>query len=1254
MLRVIFCTAVEAELSSLSRAAHSLAEGGGPSVEVVARSRTQLEAPGAVAELAAAVPGSHLMIVRLMGDPESLPGFGELRRVAQEARVPLAVIPSSGEDLPGVMALGSLPAEDYERVAGYVLYGGETNFRQLLLWAANRFLGAAHAVEEPRPRPWEGLYHPDFAEEAAVAAYLEERRQKVSGPVVGVLFYQTWWLAGNTEFVDALIREIEDQGGTAVPVFLYSARNDELGCRGIEWAVEHYFMREGRPLVDAVITALMFSQTVASSSGARPAAPENLYQKLGVPLIKALVCLSSQVEWEQSLQGLGPLEVVMGVALPEFDGALITVPIAFREVKEFDPLTGAALTGYLPEPERVRKVASLALRWARLCRKPNSDKKVAVILHNYPPRNDRIGCAFGLDTPASLYRLLAALREKGYRVEDLPPDGAALMERILAGLTNERGWLDPREIERRAVAGVEEGVYTTWFSGFPVRSREHLLRDWGPPPGRVFAYGNRLLVPGIVLGNVFVGIQPVRGFLEDPSRIYHSPDLSPPHHYLAYYRWLRDEFGADLVFHLGKHGSLEWLPGKGIGLSAACFPDLALPDLPHVYPYIVNDPGEGTQAKRRTHAAIVDHLIPVMIRADVYDELAEVEALVREYHTAKTLDPAKLPTLREMIWKVVETARLDRDLNLTREEAAQDWEGFLERLHTYLFEVKDTLIREGLHVLGRPPEGEKLVDMLLALTRLGNASAPSLREEVARFRGLNYAALAERPGRFLPEFGRTGAEVLEEVDRTARDLLVAFASEGYRPERAAKAVKQVLGREEEGLSRVLEFVGETLVPRLAATERELGSCVAALEGGYVPPGPSGAPTRGRPEVLPTGRNFYSVDPQALPTSTAWHTGRALAEALLTRYREEEGKYPESVGMIIWATNTMRTGGEDLAEALYLLGVRPVWEKGGRVKGLEVIPLGELGRPRIDVTVRASGLFRDVFLNLVHLLDQAVELVASLDEPPDRNYVAAHVRSEAEELTRQGAGPAEARAQAMWRVFSDPPGTYGAGVSELITAKNWKDERDLAEVYVTWGGYAYGRGLYGREARSVFRRRLAALEATVKNEDTREIDIYDSDDFYSYHGGMVAAVKALRGSAPRSFGGDSSDPTRVKVRTLAEETRHIFRSRVLNPKWIESMKRHGYKGAGDLSHLVEIAFGWDATAEVLEDWLYQALAERYALDPEMQQWFKEVNPWALENIVAHLLEAIERGMWKAERETAEALKQVYLEVEAELEARTGEN
>ena len=459
----------------------------------------------------------------------------------------------------------------------------------------------------------------------------------------------------------------------------------------------------------------------------------------------------------------------------------------------------------------------------------------------------------------------------------------------------------------------------------------------------------------------------------------------------------------------------------------------------------------------------------------------------------------------------------------------------------------------------------------------------------------------------------------------------------------------MLGKKERNIEIILEYIATFLAPAVAATTDELSSILTASSGGFVLPGPSGAPTRGMADILPTGRNFYSVDPRAIPTPAAWKVGVAQANSLIERYLKDEGRYPESIGMIIWGTPTMRTKGDDIAEVLYLMGVKPSWEsKSGRVKGLEIIPLAELDRPRIDVTCRISGFFRDSFPNIVDLLDEAVEMLAGLDEPAGMNYIAGHVAADIKDRIEQGADPVLARTESLYRIFGDRPGTYGAGVSDAIDSKNWKDENDLAELYVTWGGYAYGRKRYGVSAPEEFEKRLSRMDMAVKNQDTREYDMLDSDDFYSYHGGMITAVKVFKGEAPRAYICDSSDPDRVKTRSTAEEAKHVFRSRILNPKWIESMQRHGYKGAGDLSRMVDIAFGWDATAEVMEDWMYEALAEKYALDKDMQDWLKDVNPHALQNITERLLEAVERGMWNATDEMKQELQDIYLDIEGTLE------
>ncbi|MDM7934399.1 MAG: cobaltochelatase subunit CobN, partial [Methanothrix sp.] len=628
--------------------------------------------------------------------------------------------------------------------------------------------------------------------------------------------------------------------------------------------------------------------------------------------------------------------------------------------------------------------------------------------------------------------------------------------------------------------------YIQWFRELPSGVQGRMVEHWGEPPGGILVHEDRLLIPGILNGNIFIGLQPPRGFLENPSAIYHSPDIPMPHHYYAYYRWIRDVFRADLVMHIGKHGSLEWLPGKSVGLSSSCLPDIAISDLPNIYPYIINNPGEGTQAKRRSYCCIIDHLVPVMHNADSYDELAELEVLLRSYNQAASEDPGKLPAMRMAIWKKVLEARLDHDLGIDERSALSDFDGFLERLHGYLHELADTQIRDGLHTLGEPPEGSRLDEFLAALTRLANGSVPSLRESLSELRGHEYDNLLTSRGRIV-EGCRTAGEIIEDLNRLALDLLAEFHEGSFDPGCIHAVEEKVLGRRDGRIERVLEYISAVLAPNIAATRGELTAVLSASEGSYIPPGPSGAPTRGMADILPTGRNFYSVDPQAIPSPAAWRVGVAHAEALLHRYLEEEGRYPKAVGMVIWGSGTMRTRGDDIAEVLYLMGVRPVWEeRSGRVQGIELIPMEELGRPRIDVTLRISGLFRDAFPNIVHLIDRAVELVAGLKEPPESNYLASNVAEEVAARVAQGVDPELARAEARYRIFGCRPGAYGAGVCEAIDSKNWKSESDLAEIYLRWGGYAYGMKEYGATVPEAFRRRLGTIDLTVKNEDTRAV------------------------------------------------------------------------------------------------------------------------------------------------------------------------
>ncbi|HNQ51586.1 cobaltochelatase subunit CobN [Methanothrix soehngenii] len=1254
-VKIAYVTTQEAsDVFPLISALKELIRQHGEVAEVAVRSGEDLKDVDQWEEFEHFARSCHIAIFNLHGGKKSLSSFDELVQSLQDSSVSIYAQSASNEPEIELMKLSTVDDAVYRKVSQYLDYGGRKNFYSLILYLANYFIGSNYEFSEPARPIWEGIYHPDFDHVPTLKEYLQSKC--VAGrPTVGLWFYQSLWQAGNTLFIDRLIEEIERQGANVIPVFLHAAKDVERGTKGAEWVVENLFMKDGRPIIDVLISTLMFSLSIKpwegsdTGEGQEVARSEEWFiKRLNVPVLKAIVTYNTLADWNESLQGCSPMDISMGIAMPEFDGMLITVPVAARERTDIDPLTGARVIRFEPLPERTNKIVRLSLNWAKLRHIPNSQKKVAIIFHNYPPRDDRIGTAFGLDSPVSVLNIMKAMDDAGYTIERMPENGQALIEDVKSRLTLDRRWRSPEELAKRAIDSVTEGDYKDWFEQLPVAVQEKMTSAWGEAPGKLFVHKKNLIIPGVINGNIFIGLQPSRGFLEDPAAIYHSPDHPIPHHYYAYYRWIRDVFRADLVMHIGKHGSLEWLPGKSVGLSDSCFPDIAISDLPNIYPYIINNPGEGTQAKRRSYCCIIDHLVPVMHNADAYDEMAELEVMLADYYQAASEDQSKLPTQKKMIWEKVCEAKLDHDLEVEEEEAFSDFDKFLEKLHEYLHEMADTQIRDGLHILGEPPEGSRLDEFLVALTRLANGQVPSLRQSLAEAMGYDYDYLLDNRGKIVSG-SKTCGQVIDDLNSLALRLVSGLHEQGFAVGTIPELVEEILGKRNPKIEKVLDYIATTLAPNIDATVDELSAILCASDGGFVSPGPSGAPTRGMADILPTGRNFYSVDPQAIPSQAAWKVGVAQADALLERYLEDEGCYPESLGMVIWGSPTMRTKGDDIAEVLCLMGVRPVWEeRSGRVTGIELIPIEELQRPRIDVMLRISGFFRDAFPNIVHLVDRAVELVAEQKEPPEQNFLAKHVSADISEKTAAGIDGEQAKTLACYRIFGCRPGAYGAGVSDAIDSKNWKDEKDLAEIYVKWGGYAYGRKNFGATVPDEFRRRLSRLDLTVKNEDTREYDMLDGDDFYSYHGGMIAAVKALKGELPRSYCGDSSDPDRVKTRSTVEETKHIFRARILNPKWIESMKRHGYKGAGDISRMVDIAFGWDATAEVLEDWMYEELANKYALDKDMQEWLKKVNPHALQNIAERLLEAVERGMWQATEEMKEELRDVYLDIEGWIE------
>ena len=1280
---LVILTTADTEIQALASAVLRLPEG---FATVRARHANDLLAPGALdrfctEELAAA----RALVVRVLGGlPYFSEGYERLSRACKERGIAFFALPGEQSLDPALTALCHAPLPLVTQVLEYFSHGGVANLVNMLRCLSDNVLLTGLGYDPPTPLPRDGLYHPDCPDGLNIEEW--QRRFRVpSRPTIGIVFYRAHWMAQNLAPIDALIQRIEQSGGNALALFCYSLKDDQAQEDGVP-AVFHQFLMDeaGRPRIDVLVSTLSFTVAHLSEGTHTEAsgAVVDLLERLDVPVLQAVLCTTSAADWEASSAGLTPRDTAMNVVLPEFDGRINTVAISFKEEGTFDERLGTTIRGYAAKADRVAYVVRLALNFARLRHVPNAEKRLAILFGNYPTKNARIGNGVGLDTPASVINLLRALGVAGYEVGEIPPDGDALMHQLIDRCTNDEEFLSDDQL-RNAVGHVSARQYEKWFRALPPSARRAMVEQWGPPPGEVGRIDDRLAIPGLVFGNVFVGIQPPRGFGAEPMAIYHSPDLPPTHHYLAYYRWIRDSFGAHAVLHMGKHGNLEWLPGKATALSEECYPEVMLSDLPNFYPYIINNPGEGTQAKRRAHAVIVDHLIPPMTQAETYDDLARLEQFLDEYYRMASLDPTKLPYITQQIWSLVSRNNLDRDLKVERCPEAGEFDTFLQQIDGYLCELGGAQIRDGLHILGQPPEGEPRIKLIQAMMRLDNGEAPSLRKAVAlRFeidpsvlegelgahltdKRAKRIALARR-SRLSTDCDR-GRDVSQEMEISTRgDLVQAIddLGESYAQLVAGEIpIATILSpplvngepslHAHPALEQCLVFIKDQLLPRLERTTDELTNILRGLAGRFVPAGPSGAPTRGMARILPTGRNFYSIDIHTIPTETAWRVGVQAAERLIERYREENGgQYPRSVGIVVWGTSTMRTHGDDIAEILHLMGVRPVWvAESRRLKDVQLVPLAELGRPRIDVTVRISGFFRDAFPNVVALLDRAVALVADADEADDQNYLRRHARREERALASAGVTRAQAAAQARYRVFGSKPGSYGAGLLNLIDERNWKNDADLAEVYINWGSYAYTAQEHGVPAPEPFKRRLSQVAVAVQNQDNREHDIFDSDDYFQFHGGMIAAIRALTGENPAAYFGDTANPDNVRVRDLADEARRVFRSRVVNPKWIASVMRHGYKGAFEMAATVDYLFGYEATTHVIDDWMFQRLSEAYLLDPNVQEFLQQKNPWALRSMAERLLEAADRGLWEQpDPETVEALKALYLRNEHVLESR----
>ncbi|MGM4916907.1 cobaltochelatase subunit CobN [Tardiphaga sp. 813_E8_N1_3] len=1161
---------------------------------------------------------AKIVMLRMLGGISYWPhGVESLRSDALNRGSKFACLPGEMDWNAELAARGTVSSDETHALWRYCSEGGVDNAQLALRYAAHLI---GHGEEPPAARPMPS------------AGFWPSEPVTDNRPNAIVIFYRALVAGGDTAAIDALRLSLDARGLNAVCLYVTSLK-DERSAAFLRAALAAY-------PPDIIINATAFATATAHDDA-------GVLSASGCPILQVAQAGISRASWEASTRGLTPRDLAMHVVLPEVDGRIFANAIAFKERGTSDG--GFAPTTLQPVQDRVDATADLAKAWVRLRRSSASERRVALILANYPNRDGRLANGVGLDTPQSLIDVIAAMAEAGYITGDAPDMTTAMMQLLQQGPTNAL----VGRAERSGGVTWSLADYSAAFATLPANVQVAIESRWGKAASDPHVVDGAFRLGLHRFGNITVGVQPARGYNIDPKSTYHDPDLVPPHHYLAFYLWLRRDFDAHAVVHLGKHGNLEWLPGKSAGLSADCLPDAVLGPLPHLYPFIVNDPGEGIQAKRRASAVIIDHLTPPMTRAELHDDLARLENLVDEYAMATDLDPKRAAVIAEDILSLARAQQIDADVNVTRDTPTGE---ALRALDAHLCDLKEMQIRDGLHIFGRVPEDAQRNDLLVSIARLPRSDIKpqdaSLHRVLAADLGLGTFDpltrdmaddyLGPRPG-ILADVSdavwRTTGDTVERIEGLALQLV-----SGKLPCDPAWTRTAV----------VLGWIDTKLRPAIdACGGAETAAFLKGLDGQFVRPGPSGAPTRGRPDVLPTGRNFFAVDVRAVPTPSAWRIGQLAAERLVESYWQEAGEWPRAIALSAWGTANMRTGGDDVAQALALIGARPLWEEtSGRVTGFAITPLSELKRPRVDVTFRVSGLFRDAFPTQMDIIGSAVSAVAALDEPDDANPIAANVRARARTLEAGGMTCEIARRQATRRVFGSKPGAYGAGLQALMDEGGWSNRADISDVYLDWGGYAYGSGIDGEDARGEFAERLKGIDLVAQAQDNREHDILDSDDYYQFIGGLAATVQTLRGSAPRIAHIDTSRPEAPIARPLAHEISRVVRGRGANPKWIAGVMRHGYKGAFEIAATVDYLFGFAASTNAVANHHFDQLFASYLENDEVRGFMASANPAALRETAARFAEAIRRDLWtprsnRAADLIAELLPQAHQEIAKEI-------
>ena len=1145
---------------------------------------------------------SKLVIARVLG------GVGYWKYGAEQyaarlhdAGVPLALLP--GDDKPDeeLRRLSTVADEDYDALWAYCVEGGPDNAQNLLRYAKS-MLDGSEKPSAAAPLLRAGVYWPGAGISGLAAA---QSGWTKDAPVVPIIFYRALVQGAGLHPINRLTKALLQEGLNPLPLFVASLKDP------VSVATLEQVFTAAPPSV--ILNCTSFAVGSPHTGDKSPSNPLTMPAANDAPIFQTVLAGSTEEAWATGLTGLSARDIAMNVALPEVDGRILNRTISFKGEAYFDDATECPIATYRAQGDRIAFVAKLTANWVKLRATPAKERQVALVLANYPNKDGRLANGVGLDTPAATVNTLHALKNAGYTLENAPSDSDGLMSAIMAGPTN---WLTDRA-DKQGGEVLPLDVYKQHFNALPLDVRDQITDRWGAPESDPFLTKEGFKLSIFKFGNATVGVQPARGYNIDPTDTYHSPDLAPPHNYLAFYIWLRHVQGTHAIVHMGKHGNLEWLPGKAIALSENCMPEAVFGPTPHIYPFIVNDPGEGTQAKRRAQAVIIDHLTPPLGRAETYGPLKDLEALVDEYYEAAGVDPRRIEYLRREILSMTSSTGLDKDAGLT----GDDEDGDLAKLDSYLCELKEAQIRDGLHIFGTSPEGDLERDLSIALVRVprgtGEAGDASLIRALAAdcdvnidpldcemgsaYTGPRHAALEM----LTTETWRSNGDTVERLELLAQEAITWDTPPEEFPNSAL----------------VLETLHAEVLPNLRSCgPSEMSGLLTALNGKFVAPAPSGAPTRGRLDVLPTGRNFFSVDSRAVPTPTAWVLGWKSANLLIEKHLQTHGDWPRTMLLTAWGTANMRTGGDDIAQALALMGVKPKWDSANRrVTGFEVLPEGVLGRPRVDVTLRISGFFRDAFPQLISLVDSAAKAVMALDETEDQNPAAARAKRE----------------QNTSRVFGSKPGAYGAGLQAMIDERLWADKSDLAEAYLEWGSYAYGAGSEGTKDRAGFETRLKQTDAIVQNQDNREHDLLDSDDYYQFEGGAAAAVSTLQGQDRPIYHNDHSRPERPVIRTLDEEIGRVVRSRVVNPKWIDGVKRHGYKGAFEMAATVDYLFAFSATTGAVKNHHFDLVESAFLEDDDTREFIENHNLPALQEMAERFQEAIDRGLWIPKSNSARA-------------------